>query len=613
MMAALVAPLQPFPGLTSGFGEYRDGGRFHAGLDYSTGERTGEQVLAVDDGWVERVRTSGVGYGRSVYLRLPDGRTAVYGHLERFAPALEAYVAARQDSSGSYEQDLWPKAGAIRFRRGETLAWSGQTGVGPPHLHFELRRGDMNLHPMKHGIPIADRTPPTIGAVTITPAEPGTRVAGCFDAWRREFGGRREVVGPAVAGPFRLALDTWDRVGRRANRLATYRLRVELDGQPAYEAVLDSVGWDAMAISDRVFDLGATFAGSNDRRGLEAIPGDRSGVVRRGPAVWSLPPGPHRLVFIAEDEAGNRTTRTLRLDSVDSAFAAAAPGASSSFFADDASSRPRIVPRGRGAIVVAAKTADRPPFARWPELIIVDSLSYDAGRLWAVSAPPAPLIGPGASGLFVAGGGRGRITPSPGVELSWDGDAFYEPAALAITGAPATREGELLPAFPIALRIEPHDLALARPVRFAWNPPELAGKAAPGVGLFRRTNATWSFLAARDSSGGWSAPTRRLGTFALLADTTAPRIVPPPEYVPRAGVVAPALSFELTDRGAGLVAAEQRMLLDGRRVPAEYDPDADRLTWRPRTPLAPGAHEVVVEAIDALGNRSSVRLPVEVR
>jgi hypothetical protein len=150
-------------------------------------------------------------------------------------------------------------------------------------------------------------------------------------------------------------------------------------------------------------------------------------------------------------------------------------------------------------------------------------------------------------------------------------------------------------------------------VRFTWSPPELAGRAAPGVGLFRRTNATWSLLAGRDSSGAWSAPTRRLGTFALLADTTAPRIVPPVEYAPRAGVVAPALSFGLTDQGAGLIAAEQTMLVDGRRVPAEYDPDADRLIWRPRTPLAPGAHEVIVAAVDALGNRTSVRLPVEVR
>jgi hypothetical protein len=69
----------------------------------------------------------------------------------------------------------------------------------------------------------------------------------------------------------------------------------------------------------------------------------------------------------------------------------------------------------------------------------------------------------------------------------------------------------------------------------------------------------------------------------------------------------------LADEGAGLAAAEQRVLLDGRRVPAVYDPEAGSLTWRPRAPLPPGEHAIVVEAIDVLGNRSSVRVPVAVR
>ncbi len=616
MMVTLLAPLEPFPGLTSGFGEYREGGRFHAGLDYSTGGHTGAVVRAVADGWVERVRTSGVGYGRSLYLRLADGRTAVYGHLDRFAPALEAYVAARQDSSGNYEQDLWPRAGALRFRAGETIAWSGQTGAGPPHLHFELRRGDLNLHPMKQGIAIADRTPPSIAAVTCTPAEPGARVGERFDSWRGEFQGTKALSGPTVRGPFFLGLDTWDQIGSRSNHLATYRLRVELDGRPAYEAVLDSVSWDDMAIADRVFELATTRAGMSDRRSLQSIPGDRSGVVRRGSPRWELAPGPHVLRFLAEDEAGNRTTRTLEIRAIGArdprSAIAPAPGASAMVASGDATS-PRLVPRGRGAIVVAGRDAGRPPFARWPELTIVDSLVAANGGSWAVTTAHAPGAGPGASGLFVAGGGAGTLTLAPGIRLSWSAEAFYEPVALVVAAEPAVADPVLPAALPTMLRLESADLALARPVRLSWQPAELAGRAVPRVGLFRRSGPSWSFLAGRDSSGAWSASTRRLGTFALLADTTAPHIVPPREYVARVGSIAPALSFGLTDRGAGLVAAEQRMLVDGRRVPAEYDPDADRLTWRPRAPLAAGAHQVVVEAVDALGNRASVRLPVEVR
>jgi len=74
-----------------------------------------------------------------------------------------------------------------------------------------------------------------------------------------------------------------------------------------------------------------------------------------------------------------------------------------------------------------------------------------------------------------------------------------------------------------------------------------------------------------------------------------------------------AFSVRVSDPGSGLVAAEQRVRLDGRAMPAEYDAEAGRLTWRPRAPIAPGAHAIVVEAIDMLGNRASVRVPVEVR
>ncbi len=369
-----------------------------------------------------------------------------------------------------------------------------------------------------------------------------------------------------------------------------------------------------MAISDRVFDLAATRAGLSDRRSLQSSPGDRSGVVRRGTPRWDLAPGPHVFRFIAEDEAGNRTTRTLEVRALDlnepPSIAVSNPSAAIASLGGAGS---RLVPRGRGAIVLAGRGAGRPPFVRWTDLTIVDSLVAANGAAWAVTAPRAPGAGLGPSGLFIAGGGAGALALAPGIRLSWSAEDFYEPVALLAAVEPAVADPVLRAALPTMIRLDSPDLALARPVRLSWQPTELAGEPAARVGLFRRSGSSWSFLAARDSSGAWSASTRRLGTFALLADTTAPRIVPPRQYVPRAGRIAPPLSFGLTDRGAGLVAAEQRMLVDGRRVPAEYDPDADRLTWRPRAPLAVGAHEVVVQAVDALGNRASVRLPVEVR
>jgi hypothetical protein len=618
LVAALLPPLAQSPGLTSGFGEYREG-RFHAGIDYSTESRVGAPVRAIADGHVERVRASGVGYGRAIYLRLRDGRTAVYGHLSRFAPALDAWVTAKQESSGRYEQDLEPAAGAFPFRQGEVIAWSGESGAGPPHLHLELRRGDMNLHPITQGgIVVADRTPPSITAVTILPAGARTRVGGSFDSWRGTLRGAADLEGPVVTGPFRLALDTYDRSGDRPNHVGTYRLQAELDGAPAFEAVLDSMSWDEMPIADRIYDLAATQRGMRDRRLLQSTPGDRTGLVRRGVPVWSLTPGTHRIEFIAEDEAGNVTTRALRLvvADPDSLPARAASGASR-LVAQVRPGRPAFDLRDLNVLIATRAGEERPPFATWDGLELVDSVRSAAGTTWSLALVRDTDAGDrrflrvpgGASGvdLGAAGGPDGEVT------LSWDSLAFHEPAAFMVVeetflGAPG--DG-LVPVTRRAVAIEPSELALARAVKVAWSVP--GGPGRRGVGLFRRGTSGWSLLAAADSAGVVRATTRRLGTFALLADTTGPRLVPPRRYAARAGLVPGAFSVRVSDPGSGLVAAEQRVLLDGRAVPAEYDSEAGRLTWRPRVPLSPGAHAIVVEAVDALGNRASVRVPVEVR
>ena len=60
-------PLAAPKALTSTFGEYRPG-RFHAGLDIKTWGKEGYPILAVDDGYVWRVRTSPWGYGRAIYF-----------------------------------------------------------------------------------------------------------------------------------------------------------------------------------------------------------------------------------------------------------------------------------------------------------------------------------------------------------------------------------------------------------------------------------------------------------------------------------------------------------------------------------------------------------------
>jgi hypothetical protein len=140
--AGAASPIWPLPDnqyLSSAFGKYRRT-HWHGGMDVGT-HRQQLPCVAVDDGWVERIAVTPGGYGRTVYLRLSDERTAVYAHLSRFAPKLESLLREKELETGTYRIDFAVDSLAMVFHRGDTIAWTGSTGFGPPHLHFELRRG----------------------------------------------------------------------------------------------------------------------------------------------------------------------------------------------------------------------------------------------------------------------------------------------------------------------------------------------------------------------------------------------------------------------------------------------------------------------------------------
>jgi len=572
------------------------------------------------------VRASGVGYGRAVYFRLADGHTAVYGHLSLFAPALEAYVAAKQDSAGVYEQDLWPKAGEIRFRQGDILAWSGETGAGPPHLHFEWRRGDMNFDPLLNGFALPDHVPPTLASASITPAGPHARVNGGIERVGVRLQAGKVATAPPVAGPFDLAVDTWDRADGVSGSLATYRLEVRLDGAPAFEAALDSFSWDHTVEVERVYDYGATLAGNTTRRTLALLPSYRAGVVRRGPPLWALTPGEHRFEFVATDEAGNRTMATLVVPVVTRADAEKSGSAPAARKSAAAPARYRV----RGTTLYA--TFAHGESAQPPRGVeAVDSLRTARGEVVVFQAIGA---GEGQARLDLAGGQPavavvGARAADTTVELAsgaallrlaFPDGTLFEPAALLARALPRPGDPSGLRAIGDAIEVMPADLVLRNACQVEWrglgaDAYDNAGAPAGRLGLFVRQEAGWSFVTAADSAGVWKGSTRRLGAFAVFADTVPPTIVPPARYrvVSASGKPAPPFSVRLTDRGSGLSGREQAVYYDERRVPAEYDPESARLTWRPRTPLVPGRHSARIEAVDRLGNRAVATVPIEVR
>ena len=127
----------------SSYGYCRDGcARAHQGNDLFA--RSGTPVVAVEDGWVEKVGTNRLG-GLTVWTRGLSGYRYYYAHLRDWAPL----IAGKEISAGTVVG---------------TVVDTGNAKGTSPHLHFQIHPGQSNaIDPY----PILIRSP----RVTLTPEQ----------------------------------------------------------------------------------------------------------------------------------------------------------------------------------------------------------------------------------------------------------------------------------------------------------------------------------------------------------------------------------------------------------------------------------------------------------
>ncbi|MCB0278070.1 MAG: M23 family metallopeptidase [Calditrichaeota bacterium] len=165
-------------GLTSAFAEYREN-RFHAGIDISTWNKEGYKVFAIDTGYVYRIWTQPYGYGRALYIKLNDGRIVVYGHLQRYSKKIESYIRSIQVREKKYNQNVYLRRNQIPVSKGEVVALTGSTGIGTPHLHFEIRENmNTNLHTLQFYPWFKDNIYPSVAALAAVSLDDTTLVNG---------------------------------------------------------------------------------------------------------------------------------------------------------------------------------------------------------------------------------------------------------------------------------------------------------------------------------------------------------------------------------------------------------------------------------------------------
>tara|TARA_R110002072_G_scaffold224998_1_gene382089 strand:- start:4877 stop:6751 length:1875 start_codon:yes stop_codon:yes gene_type:complete len=187
--------------LAGNFAELRPN-HFHTGLDFKTGGQEGLPILAAADGWVYRIKISSFGYGNVIYLKHPNGKITLYGHLRNFNKELGDYMRKKMYEAKAIDLEVFPEPGELPVKQGQRIADSGNTGgSGGPHLHFEIRDSlERAMDPLLFGFPeILDNTAPVPQSIAIVPLDIDSRVNGKF---------ARLVVTPVASGSnYRLPSD----------------------------------------------------------------------------------------------------------------------------------------------------------------------------------------------------------------------------------------------------------------------------------------------------------------------------------------------------------------------------------------------------------------------
>ncbi len=320
-------PLRGQIDLSSGFGDFRQT-HFHFGVDLRTGGLVGKSLFSPVDGYVYRARTSYFGYGKALYIKGDDGHIYVYGHLLDFAPKVDSLVKRAQVATHRYFQDLELLDDSLRVKKGEFIAYTGQSGAGAPHVQFEVRSPDnIPLNPLQHGFTFRDTVRPVFSRIGFQLRDERS----LFDTGTRKM--FFEVVPGKKAGvyvldtvlyfhrPFGMLVDCFDRMRRGGMKQAVYSLSLYLDDELFYQVVFDSADFDVTQVVRLEYDYEEAVDGRKFVRTLFKKPGNvytgsrgvknKSGIIGQGGHMKSFSIGKHTARIVAQDCFGNSATLTF--------------------------------------------------------------------------------------------------------------------------------------------------------------------------------------------------------------------------------------------------------------------------------------------------------------
>lgn len=339
--------------LSGTFGELRSN-HFHSGIDIKTNGRGGEKIVSIADGYVSRIKVSGFGFGKTLYITHPNGYVSVYAHLDRFNQELAEYTRKQHYLKESFEIDVYPGKDELLVKKGEFIGYSGNSGYSfGPHLHFEIREEATQkpVNPLLFGLEVKDYIRPSLVSMTVYPANSSVTVNGAegpfsydLEGWGEGYRlpGKDTVV---VNGPVYFGIEAYDLLNDASNKNGVYSVELLVDGRTLFSFLAEKFEFSETRYINSLLDY-AALVGSKKKIVRSKV--DPNNILsmygQQGEGIlYFSDEGLHQLSYIVKDAVGN-TSRldfalVFKLKENERAYAVSAPPLNAQLFRYDLDNR----------------------------------------------------------------------------------------------------------------------------------------------------------------------------------------------------------------------------------------------------------------------------------
>ena len=537
-----IHPLAIPPEASGSFGEPRRL-HFHTGIDFKTQQREGIDVWAAADGWISRVVISGTGYGNALYISHANGYVTVYGHLQRFAPEIQAWIRKIQYSQKKSWIDYTVPKGEMLIRQGEVIAYSGNSGgSGGPHLHFEIRDSlERILNPALMGCGFPDNDAPRFSAVKIYPADDRKHIGGGLRK-AVEKKGEQYFISDTLrvhADSASIAVQCSDWVNNKQNAIGLWDLQCRFDDTLIYRFTANRFSFDEKRCVCAHTDY--TIFMREDQRVFHKCfiePGNHAEDFypeSRNRGIFHLKKNRvHRLDVIASDIAGNTASLTCHVmyEDTPSVF----------FPAEDKSKK--------------------------MDFLLLRS--------------------------------RMNELQQPGFRLKVPGVVLYDDMPVSIRRIPSVRKGTASDGFQIA-----DDTHILDKEAEIYISPFTAAQRIADKLVVVQEDAKGKVTARKSERNGdmIKAVIREFGLFYILPDTTAPSVKPIFVTKGKPNRLKGSIPFQVKDNLSGI--RDMDAYVDGRWEVLTYDAKSNRLAFTPEENFSPGAHSIRLRVTDEKENETT--------